>query len=135
MNGRYTSICIVLGTGETDGAGVIVEVQGSLPGMRVTAGAGVAESALSYCWEPSSLEGGWDPRVTDSDLLGVVCPRASSEVLSTAHGNRSSFSSAVMLVAASQEYFVAVCMEEGGGEDMGGPRQWVPHHLASCWRG
>ena len=93
-----------------DDAGVIVEMQGSLLGMMVTARAGVEETALADHWAPSSLEGGWDPRVTDGNLLGVVCPGAKSEVLSTAH-DRSSCSSAVMLVAASQGYFAVGCME------------------------
>ena len=95
-------------------AGVIVEVQVSSLGMR----AGVAASTLSHHWEPSSSEGVWDPRVTDSDLLGLVCPGAWSEVLSTAH-DRSSCRSVVMLVAASQGYFVLGCVEEGGIEDVG----------------
>ena len=119
--GDTLTTSIVLGTGEMGNAGVVVEVQGSSPGMRVTAGAGVAESALSNHWEPSSLEGGWDPRVTDSELLGVVCPGARTEVLSAAH-DKSSCSSAVMLVAASQEYFAVRCMEEDGIEDVGGTK-------------
>ena len=96
-------------------AGVIVEVQGSLPGGRVITRVGVAESMLSDCQEPSSSEGGLDPRVTDGNLLGVVHPGTRSEVLSMAHDR----SSVVMLVAASQGYFMAGCVEEGGSEDMG----------------
>ena len=110
--------CIVLGAGEMGDAGVIVKVQGSSLGMMVTARAGVVESMLSDHWEPSSSVGGWDPRVTDSDLLGIVCPGAWSEVSSLAC-DRSSCSSVVMLVAASQGYFVAGCMEEGDIEDVG----------------
>ena len=77
--------CIVLGAGEMVNAGVIEEVQGSLPGMGVTARAGVAESVLSDLQEPSCSEGGQDPRVSDSNLLGVVCPGAGTKVLSTPH--------------------------------------------------
>ena len=52
--------CIVLGVGEMGNAGLMVEVHGSLLGMGVTAGAGVAESALSDHQEASCSEGGWD---------------------------------------------------------------------------
>ena len=102
-------------------AGVIVEVQGLSLGIRVTAGAGVAKPMFSDHWEPSSSEGCWDTGVTDGNLLGVVCPRARSEVLSTAH-DKSSCSSAVMLVSALQGYFMAGGVEEGGIEDVRGLR-------------
>ena len=78
----------------------------------------MAKSALSDCWEPSSSEGGWDPRLTDGDLLGVVCPGARSKVLSTVH-DISSCSSAVLLVAALQGYFMMGCIEEVSSEDVG----------------
>ena len=82
--GDALTTCIVLGAGETGDVGVIVEVQGSLLGMRVTAGSGVAESMLSNCQEPSSSEGVQDTKVIDGDLLGVVCHGARSEVSSVA---------------------------------------------------
>ena len=82
-------------------AGVIVEVQESSLGVGVTATAGVAGSALSNCWEPSSSEGVWDPRMTDNNLLGVVCPGDGTEVLTMAC-DRSSHMSVVTLVAALQ---------------------------------
>ena len=97
--GDTLTTCIVLGMGEMSDAGVIVDVQGLLLGVRVTARAGVAESMLSDHWEPSSSEGDQDPRVTDGNLLGVVCPGARSEVLSMVH-DRGSCSCMVMLVAA-----------------------------------
>ena len=98
MNRRYTHCLYCFGCRVMSDAGVIVEVQGSLLGMRVTAGAGVAESALSDHQESSSSEEGQDPRVAGGDLLGVVFPGARSEVSSMAF-DRSSCSSAVMLVA------------------------------------
>ena len=97
--------------------GVIVQVQGLLSDMGVTARAGVAESVLSDHWEPSCLEGGQDPRVTDGDLLGVVCPGAWTKVSNMTH-DRSSCISVVMLVAVLQGYLVVGCIEEGGGEDV-----------------
>ena len=103
--GDTLAACIVLGAGEMGNVGVIVEVQGSLLGVRVTAMAGVAESKLSTCWETSSMERSLDPGLTYGYLLGVVCPVARSEVLS-APCDRSSCSSAVMLVAALQGYFM-----------------------------
>ena len=111
--------CVVLGAGETGNAGVIAEVQGLLLGVGVTAGAGVPESVLSDCQEPSYLEGDQGPRVTDGDLLGVVCPGAGTKVSSMAH-ERSSCISAVMLVVASQGYFMVDCIKEGGSEDIRG---------------
>ena len=70
--GDTLTACILLVAGETGNAGVIVDARGSLPGMRVTAGAGVVEFMLSDCWELSSSVRGWDPRVIDGDLLGAV---------------------------------------------------------------
>ena len=57
--------------------------------------------------------------MTDGNLLGVVCPGAWSEVSSVTQ-DRSSCSSAVMLVATLQGYFMVGCMEEGGIEDVEG---------------
>ena len=108
---------IVLCAGETGDAGVIVEAQGSSPGVGVTARAGVAETVLSDHWEPSCSERDWDPQVTDGNLFGVVCPGAGTKV-SSMTCDRSSCISVVMLVAASQEYFAVGCIKEGGGEDV-----------------
>ena len=82
-----------------DNAGVIVEAQESLPDMMVTARVGVVASALSDHQEPSSLEGGQDPRVTYGNLLGVVRSGAKTKVSSMAC-DRSSCISVVMMVAA-----------------------------------
>ena len=68
--GDTLTTCIVLGAGETGNAGIIVEAQGSLLGVRVTARAVVAESMSSDCWKPSSLEGGQGPGLTDGNLFG-----------------------------------------------------------------
>ena len=57
--------------------------------------------------------------MTDDNLLGLVCPGAGTRVSSMAH-DRSSCISVVMLVAASQGYFMVGCIEEGGGEDVKG---------------
>ena len=111
--------CIVLSAGEMGNAGVIVEVQGLLLGMGVMVGAGVAESALSNCWEPSCSEGGQDPGVTHSNLLGVVSPGLGLKCQAWAHDRRSCIS-VVMLVAASWGYFTVGCIKEGGSEDVRG---------------
>ena len=108
--------CITLGAGEMGNAGVMVEIQGLLPGMEVTTRAGVTESVLSDHLEPSCLEGGQDPGVTDSDLLGVVCPGAGTKVSSMVHDRRSCIS-AVMLVTSLQGYFSIGCVDEGSGEE------------------
>ena len=50
--GDTLAICIVLGAGETGNTGVIVDAQGLLLCLRVTARAEVAESMPSDCWEP-----------------------------------------------------------------------------------
>ena len=102
--------CIVLGAGDMGNTGLIVEAYGSLLGMGVTAGAGVAKSAISDHQKASCSERGWDPRVTDGNLLGVLCPGAGTKVLSMAC-DRSSCMSAVMLVAALQGYFVVGCIK------------------------
>ena len=98
---------------------MIVETQGSLQGMGATTRAGVAESDLFEQWKPSCMGGGWEPRVTDGDLFGVICSGAGTKVLITAH-DRSSCISAVMVVAALQGYFVVGWIEESGGEDVRG---------------
>ena len=77
----------------------------------------MAESVLSDYWEPSCSEESCDSRVTDSDLLGVVCLGGGTKVLSMAH-DRCSCISVVMLVAASQGYFMVGYIKEGGGEDV-----------------
>ena len=119
MNGRYYYCLYCFGCRGNGQCRGNCRSTGIIAGHEGHCGAGVAESALSDCQEPSSLEVGWDHRVTDGNLLGVVCPGARSEVLGMTC-DRSSCTSAVMLVAASQGYFVVGCMEEGGIEDVGG---------------
>ena len=88
---------------------------------KVGIGSGVAESALSLLRGSSSLISGGAHRVTDVDLLGVVCPGTRLQVLSTALDS-SSWSLAAMLVwvAVSLGHSMAECREEGSVEALWG---------------